>query len=68
MSSVWVLMYNVEVTDSGVEYIRTDKEIVRAYQQRATAFAKMEQANAEAGEHDKDGNSHYYSIEEVNYV
>jgi len=61
-------MYNVEVTDSGVEYMHTDKEIVRVYQQRATAFAKMEQANTEVGERDKDGNNHYYSIQEVNYV
>jgi len=70
MANVWVLMHNVEVTyvHDGEDGVSTTSTPIRVYQQRATAFAKMEQANQEAGATDEDGNHQYYSIEEVAYV
>ncbi len=70
MANVWILMYNAEEVhiDEEGETTYTESNPIRVYQQRATAFAKMEQANAEAGPYQSDGTHHYYSLEEVAYV
>lgn len=70
MSSVWVLMHNVEIpcVHAGEESLATESKPIRVYQQRATAMSTMDRANTELGKRDKDGNHQYYSIEEVNYV
>lgn len=70
MATVWVLMHNVEVPgcEWGHDGTVTRSVPIRVYQQRATAMAKMEQANRESGATDSDGNHQYYSIEELSYV
>ena len=70
MANVWVLMHNVETTTDNGYYVATytASKPIRVYQQRATAMAKMEQANEQSSGTDENNNPTYYSIEELAYV
>lgn len=63
-------MHNVESNEDVTlcDKVFTESTPIRVYQQHATAMAKMEQANQEAGTTDENGNNQYYSLEEVAYV